>query len=87
MALIIMVPFDTVNRIIDRAESSVPPDAQLSVLPLLKRQKTPIISGHCQIALEQEGWAALIGWCYVVRIHDDADILVGAVAIASDPVQ
>ena len=88
MPLVVMLPFDTVLRIIDRAESNVPLDPELAdILPLLKKQNTPFISGHCQIALEPVRWAALIGWCYTTRLHDDADIVVGAVATASDPIE
>lgn len=87
MALVVMIPFDTVNRIVDRAESSVPADANLSdILPLLKKQTTQaMIGNHYPIALDRDDWAVLIGWCYTVRLHEDADIVVGAVAIASGP--
>jgi hypothetical protein len=87
MALVVMLPFDTVRRIIERAESNVPPDPEIAdVLPALKKQttrETPMISGHYQIALEPDRWGVLIGWCYMVRLHEDADLITGAVAIAS----
>jgi hypothetical protein len=82
MPLVVMVPFDTVNRIIDRTENSAP-DPIADIIVALKNQKTPIISGHSQIALQRVEWIELISWCRMVSLHDDADLIAGAVAIAS----
>jgi hypothetical protein len=82
MALVVMIPFDTVNRIVDRAESNVP-DPVADILATLTKQRTPITSGHCQIDLERVEWVELISWCRMISLHDDADIIIEAVAIAS----
>jgi lysophospholipid acyltransferase (LPLAT)-like uncharacterized protein len=82
MALVVMIPFDTVSRIIDRAETHALPDPEADILAALKKQKTPIISGHSPIALQPVEWIELISWCRMVSLHDDADLIAGAVAIA-----
>lgn len=84
MAVVVMVPIESVLRILSRADEYRPPDPGIAgLLPKLAKQQTPIISGHSQIGLEPAEWIELISWCRMVSLHEDADLITGAVAIAS----